>query len=68
MFTQGRIRVIALVAADILTVAAVWVAVVLTYKFLGGRYSPGLYLSFWPVPFAFVFTNAMLGLYQGSWM
>ena len=33
-----------------------------------GGYEPSLYLSFWPVPLAFVLLNASLGLYQGSWM
>ncbi len=68
MFTQGRIRVIALFIADILTVSAVWMLVVMAYWLLGAKYEPQIYLIFWPVPFAFVMANAFLGLYQGSWM
>lgn len=68
MFTQGRIRVLALVLADIFTVASIWAIVVIAYEAVGGQYSPFIYLSFWPVPLAFVAVNAMFGLYHGSWM
>lgn len=68
MFTQGRIRVIALGLADAVCIAFVWTLVVLTYWRIAGGYMPDLYLDFWPVVPAFVALNAMLGLYHGSWM
>ena len=68
MFTQGRIRVVALGIADAACIASAWVLSVLSYWWLGGDYDPALYLSFWPVAPAFIMLNAVLGLYNGSWM
>ena len=68
MFTQGRIRVVALGLADAICIAFVWTLVVLAYWRVAGGYSPELYLSFWPVVPMFVALNALLGLYHGSWM
>ena len=68
MFTQGRIRVIALGVADMLCIMAVWTGVVLAYWRVAEGYAPSLYLDFWPVAPAFVVLNAILGLYHGSWM
>ena len=68
MFTQGRIRVIALGIADMVCISAVWTGIVLAYWRVAGGYVPSLYLDFWPVVPAFVALNAMLGLYHGSWM
>ena len=68
MFTQGRIRVIALGLADMVCISAVWAGTVLAYWRIAGGYVPSLYLDFWPVVPAFVVLNAMLGLYHGSWM
>ena len=81
MFTQGRIRVIALAAADMLCIAATWAAVVFAYWWLGaflrahgwpscpwGGYEPVDYLRFLPVIAVFVCVNAALNLYHGNWM
>lgn len=80
MFTQGRIRVLALGIADIACVCTVWTAVVVSYWLLGavlscigvetaiGGYSPADYAAFWPVPFFFVVINSMFALYHGNWM
>ncbi len=68
MFTQGRIRVIALGLADAICIAFVWALVVLAYWRVVGGYTPGLYLDFWPIAPMFVVLNAQLGLYHGSWM
>ena len=69
MFTQGRIRVIALVLADMAGVAAVWALVVWGYHVAGlGQYQPLAYLRFWPVMLFFAGVNAALDLYHGNWM
>ena len=68
MFTQGRIRVVALGLADALCISIAWTSVVLAYWRVAGGYTPDLYLDFWPVAPMFVVLNAMLGLYHGSWM
>jgi len=68
MFTQGRIRVIALGIADMVCIIAVWTGTVLAYWRVVGGYAPSIYLDFWPVALFFVALNAMLGLYHGSWM
>ena len=68
MFTQGRIRVVALGLADAVCIAIAWTSVVLVYWRVAGGYMPDLYLDFWPVAPMFVVLNAMLGLYHGSWM
>lgn len=68
MFTQGRIRVVALALADAVCIAIAWASVVLAYWRVAGGYTPNLYLDFWPVAPMFVVLNAMLGLYHGSWM
>ena len=67
MFTQGRIRVVALGLADAVCIASVWGGVVLAYWSLGGSYDPAWYLAFWPVIPAFLVLNASFGLYHGSW-
>ena len=68
MFTQGRIRVVALGLADAVCIASVWGGVVLAYWSLGGSYDPAWYLAFWPVVPAFLVLNASFGLYHGSWV
>ena len=68
MFTQGRIRVIALGIADMACISAVWTVIVLAYWRMVGGYAPSLYLDFWPVVPMFAVLNALLGLYHGSWM
>lgn len=81
MFTQGRIRVIALAAADMLCIAVTWAAAVFAYWGLGaflrthgwpscswGGYAPVDYLRFLPVVAVFVCVNAALNLYHGNWM
>ncbi len=68
MFTQGRIRIIALWLADAACITFAWSLAVLAYLSLGGSYDPLLYVSFWPVVPAYVILNASLGLYHGSWI
>ena len=81
MFTQGRIRVIALAAADALCIAAAWAVSVWGYWALGGflrahgwpscpwgGYELVDYMRFLPVILVFVCVNAALNLYHGSWM
>src|SRR5574344_2972375 len=68
MFTQGRIRVIALGVADAICIALMWAFVVFAYRLVGGEYPVARYLVFWPVVPLFVVLNAALGLYHGSWM
>ena len=80
MFTQGRIRVVALAIADVACISVVWAAVVYGYWLLGrglenlgvntsmGGYTPVDYWGFWPVVFVFPFFNALFELYHGNWM
>jgi len=81
MFTQGRVRVIALAVADMLCIVAVWAIVVSGYWALGvflrahgwpscpwGGYELVDYLRFIPVAFVFIVVNAALDLYHGNWM
>lgn len=69
MFTQGRIRVILLFAADAFCMASIWAAVVLGYRLVGfGRYDPAVYLDFWPAILLFLSFNAIFDNYNGSWM
>ncbi len=80
MFTQGRIRVIALAAADCICISAVWALMVVGYWALGkmlgawfpiltgGNYNPVDYLRFWPIVPGFVFCNALASLYHGNWV
>ena len=80
MFTQGRIRVIALMLVDAITFSFVWSMMVCGYWGLGwflkaqgfvtavGGYCPLDYLEFWPVLIVFILLNTMMGLYQGHWM
>lgn len=77
MFTQGRIRVIALGLADLVCIYAVWTAVVLGFQqvwmwmlpsFSYGPEGAWIYLDLWPVGLLFVFFNAIFDTYHGSWM
>jgi len=81
MFTQGRIRVIALAIADVLCVAVAFSVAVVGYWALGvfvrtyfwsgcpwGGYDVLEYARFLPVAVAFVCINAALNLYHGNWM
>ena len=68
MANQGRIRALALMISDVVSISFVWAVVVFTYWIFGGKYSPSIYLDFWPVAVVFVVANALLGLYNGSWM
>ena len=62
MFTQGRIRVVALGLADAVCIASVWGGVVQAYWWLGGSYDPTWYLAFWTAVPAFIVLTAALGL------
>ena len=81
MFTQGRVRVIALAVADILCAVAAFGVAVAGYRALGlflrangwpecpwGGYEIVEYARFLPVALAFVCVNAALNLYHGNWM
>ena len=80
MFTQGRVRVIALWIADIACICTMWVVAVCGYWLLGrgltaagietsiGGYSPIDYLEFWPVAVLFLVFNMLFDLYHGNWM
>ena len=69
MFSQGRVRVLALMLTDAVCMAVVWFAVVCGYWAVGlGKYSPSAYLEFWPWLLIFVAGNAVVGLYHGNWM
>ena len=66
---HGRLRVLALMAADAICLAFVWTAVIIGYKAIGlGSYRLAVYLDFWPVIFVFLVCNAVAGLYHGNWM
>ena len=81
MFTQGRIRVIALAIADVLCVAVAFAVAVVGYWALGvfvrayfwsgcpwGGYDILEYARFFPITVVFVCINAVLNLYHGNWM
>lgn len=81
MFSQGRIRVIALAVADALCIVAMWAVVAWCYWALGGFLRahgwPGCpwggyelveYLRFAPIALVFIGVNAALNLYHGNWM
>ena len=81
MFTQGRIRVIAIAAADILCIVFAWALVAYGYWCIGafmrthgwtqcpwGDYGLLEYVRFYPVALLFVCINAALNLYHGNWM
>jgi len=81
MFTQGRVRVIALAVADAMCVAVAWAAVVWGYWAIGGflrshgwpscpwgGYELSEYVRFFPVVLVFICVNAALDLYHGNWM
>lgn len=76
MFTQGRIRVVALCLADLLCIFALWTVVVLGFQganllvnpdFTYGPTGARIFLSLWPLPLAFAVLNAAFGLYLGNW-
>ena len=81
MFSQGRIRVVALAVADMACIVFAWAVVSAGYRALGmvlrahfwpdcpwGGYELAEYVRFLPVAAAFVFVNAALDLYHGNWM
>lgn len=81
MFTQGRIRVVALALADGLCVVSAWVVIAIGYKVLGallrangwpgcpwGGYDLVEYTRFLLVAVVFVCVNAAFDLYHGNWM
>lgn len=66
---SSRARVLILMIADILLMAAVWAVMVLSYQATGlGHYKYGaeFYLRLWPVLPVFVLLNALLKLYHGN--
>ena len=81
MFSQGRIRVIALAAADMLCIVSAGAVALVGYWALGeflrahgwpncpwGGYDFSEYVRFLPVALAFACVNAALDLYHGNWM
>ena len=80
MFSQGRVRVLALAMADMLCIVSAWAVVIVVYWSIGvflrshgwptcpwGGYDPVEYLRFLPVALVFVVVNAALCLYHGNW-
>lgn len=67
--TSGRLRVLALMAADALTVVGVWTTLVYGYKAIGlGHYHSHHYWDLWPIIPLFLVINMVCRLYHGSWM
>lgn len=65
--TQGRIRVLALMMADMLCMSLVWFAVVNVYKWFGfGHYHASAYWNAWPAVLVFVLINSLFRLYHGN--
>lgn len=65
--TSARFRVLALMAADLVTMAIVWAIGVNGYQWLGaGGYSSSDYWRIWPAGLVFVLINSFLRLYHGS--
>lgn len=65
--TQGRIRVISLILADILCMSVVWAVVVNLYKWAGfGKYHTADYWNVWPALILFVVVNSFFRLYHGN--
>lgn len=65
--TQGRIRVVALILADMLCMAVVWATVVNLYKWLGfAKYHTSDYWNVWPALILFVVVNSLFRLYHGN--
>ncbi len=68
--TPGRLRVLALMATDALTLFLVWLATVVLYDtFIGiDTYKPAIYWKLWPIIPFFIGMNAVCRLYHGNWM
>ena len=65
----GGLRILLLMAADIVCLVAVWAFVVWGYRALGighYKYGAGFYVKFWPAGVVFIALNALFRLYQGS--
>ncbi len=65
----GGLRVLSLMAADLVCLVAVWAFVVWGYRALGfGHYKFGaaFYFTLWPAGVAFIALNALFRLYHGS--
>ena len=62
----GRLRVLALMLADVLCLVSVWAFVVFSYHLVGlGKYEPTAYFQAWPVIIVFICVNAISRLYHG---
>ena len=71
MSLSGKIRVFALLIADLLCIYAVWLLVVWGFEALGWtRYRFGLsfYFQLWPIGLVFVGLNCLFRLYHGSFL
>ena len=68
--TPGRIRVLALMLADVATLMGVWAAAILIYASLVGfdTYMPTHYWNLWPLIPMFIAINIICRLYHGNWM
>ena len=65
--TQGRIRILVLIFADVLCMSAVWTVVLNLYKWAGfGIYNTTDYCKLWPVLVLFVVVNMFVRLYHGN--
>lgn len=64
---SGRLRVLALILADVLTMTVVGLGSAWAYRACGiGRYDLSLYVGLWPALLLYVSLNACLRLYQGN--
>ena len=67
MRSNGQVRTLALVVADIFSVTVAWTVSLLAYAMLGyGKYHYAFYLRMWPLAVGFVFFNYAFRLYHGS--
>ena len=65
--TQGRIRVVALILADMLCMSVVWATVVNLYKWSGfAKYHTSDYWNVWPALILFIVVNSFFRLYHGN--
>jgi len=67
MNTNGRLRVVLLMATDFVIFYGTFIVVAALYKYLGGKqYDMSLYWRLWPAGVGLVAVNAMIRLYQGN--
>ena len=62
----GRVRILFLLLADVLTLSASWLGTALAYHAMGGRYEMSTYIAMWPFLLVFVLLAAVFRLYHGN--